>query len=82
MNEIKARIRQFLSRYLKNVTLEDHDDIFASGLVNSLFEKQLIMFLETQFKIRIENNDMYFDEFRTIDAIAELVERLLPVRKN
>ncbi|WP_379155598.1 acyl carrier protein [Paenibacillus sp. sgz5001063] len=80
MNEVKASIRQFLSRYIKNVTLEDHDDIFASGFVNSLFAMQLVMFLESQFKIRIQNNDMNFDNFRTIDAIAELVDRLVPVQ--
>lgn len=80
MNEIKASIRQFLTRYIKNVTLEDHDDIFASGFVNSLFAMQLVMFLESQFKIRIQNNDMNFDNFRTIDAIAELVDRLVPVQ--
>lgn len=73
--ETKVRIRQFLTQTFKNDSLEDHTDIFAIGPVNSLFAMQLILFVEQQFHLSIENEDLELDNFRTIDALANLIER-------
>jgi acyl carrier protein len=50
-------------------------DIFASGLVNSLFAMQLVLFVENEFAIKIDNEDLTIDNFRTINALAELIDR-------
>ncbi len=73
--EIKAEIKQFLSRFFKNYDLRDDEDIFALGFVNSLFAMQLVTFVEQQFQITIENEDLNLDNFRTINALTELVRR-------
>ena len=75
MKEIKAKIKTFLSQFFGNHDLQDEEDIFALGFVNSLFAMQLVLFVEQEFQIAIEDEDLDFDNFRTINAIAHLVER-------
>ncbi|TVX93373.1 acyl carrier protein [Paenibacillus agilis] len=75
MEEIKNRTRAFLSKYIKSKQLEDHDDIFAIGEVNSLFAMQLVMFMEKDFGVQIDNNDLDLNNFRSIQAISSLIER-------
>lgn len=74
MNE-KNRIRDFLAQRFGNRELRDNDDIFASGFVNSLFAMQIILFIEKEFQITIESEDLELANFRTIEAISALVER-------
>ncbi|ASS74696.1 D-alanyl carrier protein [Tumebacillus algifaecis] len=75
METNKAKIREFLSRHFRNDDLKDDDDIFALGFVNSLFAMQLVMFVEGEFKIRVENEDLDLDNFRSVDAIATLIAK-------
>ncbi|TCP54507.1 acyl carrier protein [Tumebacillus sp. BK434] len=75
METNKAKIREFLSRHFKSQELSDDDDIFALGFVNSLFAMQMVMFVEGEFGIRVENEDLDLDNFRTVNAIAALVEK-------
>jgi methoxymalonate biosynthesis acyl carrier protein len=73
--DIKQRIRDFVSRFFRGHELQDGEDIFASGFVNSMFAMQLVQFVETEFGVAVENEDLDIDNFRSIDAIAALVER-------
>lgn len=72
---MKAKIRAFLSRFFRKHELSDDEDIFSLGFVNSLFAMQLVMFLEKEFGVKVDNKDLDFDNFRTINAIADLVTR-------
>lgn len=72
--EIKAKIRTFLSKYLRNHQPDDDQDIFALGLVNSLFAMQLVNFVEKEFGISVEQEDLEIENFSTINAIAGLVQ--------
>ena len=74
MDEQKQKIREFLSRYLRNHELSDDEDIFALGFINSLFAMQLVMFVEKEFGVAIDNEDLEIDNFRSINAIVDLVE--------
>lgn len=74
MKEIKARIKTFLSQFFGNQELKNDEDIFALGFVNSMFAMQLVLFIEQEFQIAIEDEDLDFDNFRTINAIAHLVD--------
>ncbi len=75
MQEAKAKIREFLLNYIQHPNLQDDEDIFASGFVNSLFALQLILFVESTFTIQIENQDLTLDNFRSINALAGLIQR-------
>ena len=74
-NETKERIRSFLCKYLRDTNFEGDTDLFASGLVNSLFAMELVLFVEENFEMAVENEDLELDNFRSIDAIADFIER-------
>lgn len=73
--EIKQTVRSFFARFFSNVDLADDQDIFALGFVNSLFAMQLVLFVEKEFGIAVENDDLDIANFRSVDAITQLVER-------
>ena len=51
-------------------------DLFASGLVSSLFAMELLVYLEQTYGVSVEGPDLKLDNFRTVDAMAALVLRL------
>ncbi|MGV0102999.1 D-alanyl carrier protein [Nostoc sp. DSM 114160] len=75
MNEIQAKIKSFLAKFFGNHDLQPDEDIFAIGFVNSMFAMQLVLFVEQEFQITIENDDLEFENFRTINSIVNLIER-------
>lgn len=60
---------------MRNHDLQPDEDIFALGFVNSLFAMQLVLFVENEFGLVVENEDLDIDNFRTVSAIARLIER-------
>jgi methoxymalonate biosynthesis acyl carrier protein len=77
IDDIKGSIRTFVSRFFRGHDLADGEDMFASGYVNSMFAMQLVQFVETEFGMTVENDDMELDNFRSIDALAAMVQRKL-----
>lgn len=75
MNDSKIKIRAFLSRFFQTAELKEDDDIFALGFVNSLFAMQLVTWVEKEFGIQIEDEDLEVENFNSIGAIAGLVKR-------
>lgn len=75
MENIKESTRNFLAKNFKNYDLKDDEDIFSLGFVNSLFAMQLVMFIEKEFKVTVDNEDLDLKNFKSINSIAELVER-------
>jgi len=73
--QVTGRIRTFLARHVRAEKMGDEDDIFAAGWVNSLFAMQLVLFLEKEFAIAIENQDLERANFRSVRAMADLVAR-------
>jgi len=73
-NEILEKTKSFMAQFI-NVNVADDEDIFASGLVNSLFAMQLVLFIEKEFSIKVENEDLDYDNFRTLNAIVGFIER-------
>lgn len=75
MDQTQSKVKDFLSRYFRNHDLQPQEDIFALGFVNSLLAMQLVAFVEKEFGIRVEDEDLDLDNFRSIDAISRLVSR-------
>jgi len=72
---MKETIRSFLAKHIKDRNVEDDDDIFALGLVSSLFTMQLVLFVEQEFEFEVSGDDLDIANFRTVNAIAALVAR-------
>jgi methoxymalonate biosynthesis acyl carrier protein len=75
MDTTQSRIRSFLSRYCRNRDLQDDDNIFALGFVSSVVAMQLVLFVEKEFSVKIENEDLDLKNFSSIAAISGLVAR-------
>jgi len=75
MDQTQGKIKEFLSRFFKNHDLQPEEDIFALGFVNSLLAMQLVAFVEKEFAIRVEDEDLDLDNFRSIQAISNLVAK-------
>jgi methoxymalonate biosynthesis acyl carrier protein len=81
MDDEKKRIREFFAQFFRARDLKDSDDIFALGFVNSLFAMQLVMWVEREFNIKVDDEDLEISNFNSVDAIAAFVARkcvLLP----
>jgi len=75
MNDVQTRVKTFLSRFFRQHDLQPNEDIFALGFVNSLLAMQMVNFVEKEFGVTIEDQDLDLDNFRTLEAIDALVER-------
>ena len=75
MDYTQAKIKEFLARYFRNHELKEDEDIFALGFVNSLMAMQLVAFVEKEFQITVDDEDLELDNFRSVRAIKELIAR-------
>ncbi|HJT29227.1 MAG TPA: acyl carrier protein [Pyrinomonadaceae bacterium] len=77
MNDVpvRQRIREFIERHVRQRNFDDDVDIFALGFVNSMFAMQLVLFVEGDFGIKVEDEDLEIDNFKSVNAIGDLVER-------
>jgi acyl carrier protein len=73
--QVVGKIRHFLAAYCRHQDLADDDDFFARGFVSSLVAMQLVLFVEKEFAVTIENEDLDLANFRTMTAIANLIAR-------
>jgi methoxymalonate biosynthesis acyl carrier protein len=73
--QIKQTIVNFLSKHVPINGLGDDDSIFKTKAVNSLFAMQLVLFVEKEFSIQVENEDLEISNFESINALTGLVER-------
>ena len=72
---IKTKIRQFLDQYFQTDALQNNDDIFELGYVNSLFAMQLVLFVEESYHTQIDNEDLTLENFHSVNALTDLIIR-------
>ncbi|APU21364.1 phosphopantetheine-binding protein [Actinoalloteichus sp. GBA129-24] len=72
---IERRIGEFLEAKTRR-TWEPEVDLFASGVVSSLFAMELVVFVEGTFGVVVEGADLTLDNFRTLRSMSSLVTRL------
>ena len=76
---MRAKIREMVASNLNvfdsDVELKDDDNIFRKGFVDSLFAVQLIAYLEQEFEVPVDNEDLNIENFSSVDAMVSFVER-------
>lgn len=75
MCDVKSTVRAFIDSFLSGHRIDDDEDIFAAGHVNSLFVMQLVLMVEKEFAVVVADDDLMIDNFRSVNAVAELVDR-------
>ncbi len=73
----KETIRNFILDSINIPDLNDDDNLFESGIVNSLFAVQLMTFLEKSFNIEVTMDDLSMDNFESINATSTFVQKKL-----
>ena len=75
----KEMIREFITCNLLKGTLErrlvDEEELVQSGIIDSLGIMTMLVFLEQEFSVQISGDDLIPENFATVSAIANLVER-------
>jgi methoxymalonate biosynthesis acyl carrier protein len=72
---VEDSLRAFLEQRLK-VPVATDQDLFAEGLVASMFAMELVVHLEQTYDVAIVGRDLRLENFRTIRAMTDLVQRL------
>lgn len=72
MDDVKERIKRYFSRAISE-KIGDEDDIFQLGVVDSLFAIQLVLFVENEFSITAEREDLDINNFSSIAALTNFV---------
>jgi acyl carrier protein len=76
-DQIITRVKTFVESLSQTPRLTASQDLFAPGFVNSLDAVQLVVFLEKEFGITIGEREQRLDSFRSLDAIADFVQRMV-----
>jgi methoxymalonate biosynthesis acyl carrier protein len=72
-NGIKDTIRRFILSSINGTRVDDDDNLFESGIVNSLFAVQLMTFIEKTFAIELEADDLDIENLKSLNATAAFV---------
>ena len=71
---IMNQVRGFLGQFISDTNIDADHNLFESGLVNSLFAMQLVLFVEKEFGIQVANEDLDFDNFKSVNAIVGFIQ--------
>lgn len=67
------KVIKFLTRYFGDHVPAKEENIFETGYVNSLFTMKLVGFVEEEFNIEVEDDDLDMKNFKSIDAICDFI---------
>ncbi|NIO80989.1 MAG: acyl carrier protein [Candidatus Aminicenantes bacterium] len=76
--ELKEKIRKFIEDNLvvfeDEADFSDSDNIFEMGFVNSLFAMKLVSYIEQEFSIEVDNEDLEISNFSSVERIVGYIE--------
>lgn len=76
--ELKDKIRKFIESNLvvfeDEAEFTDSDNIFEMGFVNSLFAMKLVNYIEQEFSVEVDNDDLEISNFSSVDRIVQYIE--------
>lgn len=76
--EIGTQVMQFIRKnflFDEKRTLSDQESLIASGVIDSTGILELISFLETNFKVKFEDQELIAENFDSIDRIKTFLSK-------
>ena len=73
--KVRETVTKFLLSSINISNLNNDDNLFESGIVNSLFAVQLMTFLEKTFALEIGMDDLDIENFKSVNATTAFVMR-------
>nr|AIE12106.1 putative NRPS/PKS hybrid synthase module E2B [uncultured bacterium] len=74
-NQIETGLKDFIKQAINIEGLSEHQNLFETGIVNSLFAVQLMTFVERTYGIEIGADDLDIENFKSVRATADFVRR-------
>src|SRR5580765_6060341 len=77
---IEDKIREFILKnlyYAENSDLTDDVSFLAEGIIDSMGSMELVAFVESEFKIKVEMSEVVVKNFDSIRKMAAFVRRKL-----
>lgn len=74
--EIKQKVRQFIedrSPAVRQGNLLDTDSLLDNNIIDSMGFLDLVTFVESEFEIVVEDDELLTDNFESIESISEFV---------
>ena len=77
--DIRAEVEKFLltevATGIDKKSLAPDEDLLMQGIIDSLGILKLVLFMEKSFGIKVNNEEMIPENFQTLNALAEFVEK-------
>ena len=75
--DVRFEIRRFLGEELRRdlSALSDADSLLEVGILDSLGVLELVGFIERQYAVVVTEDEMMPENFDTVDAIVDFVQR-------
>jgi len=74
--ELASFIEKNLIGEDRGATVSDDTQLIEEGIVDSMGLMQIVAFLEERTGVRVSDDDVTPDNFETVKAITQLVERI------
>lgn len=74
----KTIIKDFIQTEIlhgRNISLKDDEDLLSAGILDSLSILKIVAFVEERFNFSVPDEDVVFDNFSSINALAEYVQQ-------
>ena len=59
----------------RNVDLNEDEDLLGTGILDSLSILQLVAFVEERFGIRVPDEDVVYDNFKSINSLVGYLQQ-------
>ena len=74
---IEEKLKNFIltefAEQIEQKSIDVNDDLLSMGIVDSMGVLQIVNFIEEHFGIKVEDEEITIDNFRTISAMARFV---------
>jgi len=77
MLDTKTALTDFIKQQIlhgRSVPLDEEQDLLNAGIIDSLGILRLVAFLEEQFGVKVPDEDVVFENFQSINAMARYVD--------
>ncbi|MFT5797887.1 MAG: methoxymalonate biosynthesis acyl carrier protein [Candidatus Azotimanducaceae bacterium] len=75
IQNITVKVQAFMSKSFEGAEVGADQDIFEAGFGSSMFAMQLVAFIEHEFDVEVDSDDLDIDNFKTATRVANLVHR-------
>jgi acyl carrier protein len=77
MTDLEKFLIEEIAVEAEKKSLTPDEDLLSQGIIDSLGIMKLVAFIETNFKIKVSNDDIVPENFQNLNALKAFVEKKL-----